>query len=74
MSTPLFPSVVSCVFFWIDIEDRETHTDVPSLRDEYSEEEDHKETSCSHPSVWNERRRFVQPCLVLLFHIISILP
>jgi len=39
--------------------------DVPSLRDEYSQEENHEEPNGSHPSVRNIWSRFVQPCLVL---------
>lgn len=41
-------------------------TDVPSLREEYPQEEKCEERDCAHPSVGNVRRRFIQPCLVLL--------
>ena len=49
-------------------------TNVPSLRDEYSQEENHEQPNGSHPSVRHVRRRFVQPCLVLLFHPLSVKP
>ena len=44
----------------------ERRTNVPSLRDEYSDEEDHQEPSGSNPSVGSIGSRFVEPCLVLL--------
>ncbi len=37
------------------------------MRDEYPREENHKEANCSQPSIRYVRRRFVQPCLVLLW-------
>lgn len=44
----------------------ESHTNVPPLRDEYSNEEDHKEAECSNPSIRHVWSRLVEPCLVLL--------
>lgn len=41
-------------------------TNVPSLLEEYPEEEDDEERSCPEPSIRRKRGRFVEVCLVYL--------
>jgi len=50
---------------------RQGLTDIPSLRDEYSDEEDCEKCKCPYPSVGGIRRWLIQPSLVLLLISLS---
>jgi len=50
---------------------RQGLTDIPSLRDEYSDEEDREKCKCPYPSVGGIWRWLIQPSLVLLLISLS---